>query len=272
MKIIQLTENSITLTLPKKIRYLGLSFIIFGITISIILLIINNYQIAPIINPDLRILILNLSLWGVIIPFLFLEIPHIIYFLNIRNSYTAFGHFLLIILNIIVVFGTFSSIFSFSPVFFTGIYFITHFKTIQIDKTKSTIAFWERIFFLFHTSTTIPFTEIREIVLEYRHSLDSMGNEHRYRIKLYLLENDPGFEDVPIAAEEEKESPEFFRPHTLRKTLISKPILIDASYFGFHGKDLGKINQVLKVSAQLLEFSFSEEIEKDNLKVIKYSK
>lgn len=272
MKINQITENSITLTLPKKIRYLGFSLIIIGIMVSIFLLIINNYQISPINNPDFGILILNLSLWGVTVPFLILEIPSMIYFFGIRNRVTAFGYVLLIILNITVFVATYSSIFSFSPVFVTGIYFITHFKTIQIDKTKAGIEFRERVLFLFHTRSTIPIEEIREIVLEYRYGLDYMGNQHRYRIKLYLLEKDPGFEDVPIAAEEEKDSPQFFRPHTLRKTLISKPVLIDSSYFGFGGKDMGRINQILKTISQLFEFNFSEEIDKDNLKIIKYRK
>ncbi len=272
MKIKQITEKRIILILPSKIRYLGLSLIIFGILIFILLSIFNNYQISFVPDSKLRFIISNLSLWTVLGLIFICEIPSIIYFFIIRNNYTGFGHVLLLVINFLVYIGSYSSIFMFSPILVTGIYFITHFKSVNID---SDFTFRERILLLFATRKTIPLQEIREIILKYHNEFKILGTPetpHTYRLKLFLLEKDPGFEDVPIADADEKDSLNFFRPHTLRKKLFSKPVLIDSSFFNYKNHEMVKFNRLIEALLTITKFSRVEEISKNNEITIRFSK
>ncbi|NVM54582.1 MAG: hypothetical protein HWN66_12835 [Candidatus Helarchaeota archaeon] len=275
MKIKQITERNIKLTLPTKVRYLGLIFTIIGIIIPIYLFILNDNKIYVPIESNLNSLIWSLGLSGLLGYIIGFEVPSIYYFFRIRNSITFYGHILLLVLNIMVYIGTYSLIFAFSPFLITGIYFLTHSKMISLDGIKATLEFHERIFLFFISRNSIPFSEIKEFVLEYAEGLGFLnrgGKPHRYRIQLYLLETDPGFEDEPIAVEDEEDSLEFFRPQTLRKTLISKPILIDSSLINYNNDEMVKLNQLIKEIMRLTEFSYTEETIKNKKHVFKLRK
>ncbi|MFX1294744.1 MAG: hypothetical protein ACFFD2_07815 [Promethearchaeota archaeon] len=275
MKIKQITDKSIILTLPRKVRYLGLFLILLGVLLLISLYIINNYLIFFSYGSNLQALVLTLSL-GYLLGYIFiLEIPSIYYFYLIHNSITGYGHILLLILNITAYIATYSSIFSFSPILITGIYFLTHFKTITTDKSKDIFNFQERIFFFFYVKKIIPISEVKELKLEYNLGLkfsSKIGDQHKYYIKFYLFEIDPGFKDIPISVEDEEESLEFFRPQTLRKTLISKPTLIDSSFLNFNNYEMEKFNKIIKEFLRLTELSHTEEIINDKKTIVKFRK
>ncbi|MHA1132102.1 MAG: hypothetical protein ACTSRC_05725 [Candidatus Helarchaeota archaeon] len=264
----QITENRITLVLPYKIRLTGLFLIILGIIIPVLLYFNNGYQTILVTGSLLKSIISNASFFLFLSYLIILEIPSIYYFFSSHNMNTAYGHILLVFLNLTAYIGTTASIFSFAPVLITGIYFITHFKNIRIDNLTETIHFQERILLLFFTHKQIPFSELKEIILEYKVS----RNSHQYGIQLYILEKDPGFEDVPLNVEAEKDSLEFFRPQTLRKTLLSKPFLLDSSYFNFRGYEMKKFDEVLKNILIMTRFVRRDEIKKGNRTINKYRK
>ncbi len=273
MKIKQLTENRIILTLPMKQRYLGLLMTVLGIFIPVALYIFNGFQINFILNIEFGGLIFYTSLGSLLSLIIIFEIPSILYFLSVHNKITGFGHIVLLIINIIAYIGTYSSIFAFSPILLVGLYLLVHFKTIDFNKDKANISYFERIFLLFVSKSVIPFSEIKEIVLEHKIGLGFLTkgkNPHQYGIKIYLLEKDPGFEDAIIADEEEKDALEFYRPQTLRKTLISKPFLLNSSLINFKGREMVKTNRLLEGLLRLIEFSKSEETVKDSIIIKKF--
>lgn len=275
MKIKQITEDNIILTLPLVQRYLGVLLLICGILIPVSLFFINNNQVFLDSGSNLGTLIFNLSL-GSFIGFIFIfQIPNIIYFFAMQNILTGIGHILLFILNTVAFIGTYSSIFSFLPILVSGIYLILHFKSIIVDKSTAVFTFQERILALFYSKKTIPFAEIKEIRLQYRNGLGFLtgkGVQHRYRLRLYFLEIDPGFENVSITGEEEEQSSEFFRPITLRKKLLSQSALIDSSFFNVKSYQMRKLERIIRELLRLTNFSLQEEIKKDHGIIICYRK
>ena len=274
MRIIRITESSITLNLPKEQRILGLSLIIVGILVPIFLFFLNDYQISLSNDLALKLFIQNLSFWSFLGGFFAFGILSIYYFLVIRNLFTGLGHILLLILNITAFITTYSSIYAFSPFLITGVYFLTHFKSLICEKTESALIISERIFLIFHRQISIPFNEIKELKLEYRvgsRFLKRTKTPHRYRIALYLFEKDPGFEDLPISLVDEKDSLEYFRPQTLRKTLLSKPFLINSSLFNLKDRDMVQMNRFLEELSRLTGIFFAEENILGNTHLIKYN-
>lgn len=273
MRIKQRTENGIILALPMKQRYLGVLFTLLGILIPIVLYFANSFQTTFLLNLEFGRYFFYISLGSLLSLIFVFELPSIVYFFSIHNKITGFGHIILLILNVTVYLGTYSSIFAFSPVLIIGIYLLSHVKTIHFKKDKAHLSYFERIFLIFIAKTVIPFSEIEEIVLEYKigkNFLRKGKDQHQYRIKLYLTEKDPGFEDEVIADGDEKDTLEFFRPQTLRKKLISKPFLINSSFLNFKGEEMVKNNQLLKKLLKLTEFSKSEEIIKGNITIRKF--
>ena len=273
MRIIQNTESSITLILPKKQRIVGFCLTIVGVLIPILLYILNDKQISLSYNLALKGFIQSLSFWCFLGGFLTLGVLGICYFFLIRNHFTCLGHILLLILNSSTLIITYSSIYAFSPFLITGIYFLIHFKSIRCEKADSSISISERIFLLFHTQISIPFNEIKELTLEYRVGLGFLKRNkppHRYRITLYLFEKDPGFEDLPFSSEDEKESVEFFRPQTLRKSLLSKPVLINSSLFNLKDREMVQMTQLIQELSRFIGFFYPEEIVKGKRKLIEY--
>ncbi len=273
MRIKDSSEQGIHLTLPTKVKYIGLFLTTFGVLIPIFLYYSNDSQI--IISPGFPSgsLIINSSLIFLLSYLISLQIPSIYYFFSLHNTMTAYGHILLAFLNVIVYIGTKSSIFSFSPILICGIYLLTHFKTIAINKSEETIHFQERIFLLFFVRKKIPFSELKEMVLQYKiglNFLERASDSHQYGIQLYVLERDPGFEEIPLNLEAEKDSLEFFRPHTLRQTLISNPMLIDSSCINIQGRRKEKLNEIIDTIIKLIGFSNIQEIKKDKKTQIIY--
>ena len=275
MRIKQVTDNSIILILPRKQRYLGLVLTILGISLPIFLYLLNNYQLVFPNGSELESLVFYWSL-GYFLGHIFIfGIPWIYYFFSIRNIITGFGHILLLALNITAYLGTFSSIFVFLPILITGIYFLTHFRTLEIEKTQRHFHFHDRIFLLFYFRSKIPFLEINEITFEYKNGLEFVSrgtSPHNYNIKLSFSEKDPGFEDDPIYVEEEKDSLEFYRPQTLRQTLISKPTLIDSSFLNFNNYEMLKFNKLIKELLRITEFTQSEKIVEGKKTIQKYQR
>ena len=134
MRIIQNTESSITLILPKKQRIVGFCLTIVGVLIPILLYILNDKQISLSYNLALKGFIQSLSFWCFLGGFLTLGVLGICYFFLIRNHFTCLGHILLLILNSSTLIITYSSIYAFSPFLITGIYFLIHFKSIRCEK------------------------------------------------------------------------------------------------------------------------------------------
>ncbi|MDD1777451.1 MAG: hypothetical protein LUQ65_04720, partial [Candidatus Helarchaeota archaeon] len=161
MRISQITEGSITLTLPKKQRILGTTLLIIGGIIPIVLYLLNNYQISLFDSLGLKSFIQSFSLGTFLGGFVSLELLGVFYFFVIRNNFTALGHIVLLILNTTFYIATYSSIYTFSPVFLTGLYFLTHFKAIKCEKSDLHFKLSERIFLIFHSQISIPFNEIQ---------------------------------------------------------------------------------------------------------------
>jgi hypothetical protein len=273
MRISQITEGSITLKLPKKTRILGGTLLIIGVIIPIVLYLLNNYQISLSNSLGLKSIIQSFSLGSFLGGFVSLELLGVSYFFIIRNNSTALGHILLLLLNSTAFIATYSSVFTFSPVLITGLYFLTHFKAIQCEKSASRVNLSERIFLIFHTQMSIPFNEIQKFSLEFREHFGFLRKNkfsHQFQMTLALFEKDPGFEDVPITVENEKASPEFFRPQTLRKRLISKPVLINSSLFNLKDQDLIQIKQLVEAMSRLMDFSLTEEKILGKKKVMEY--
>ncbi|HUY00440.1 MAG TPA: hypothetical protein VMV49_12840 [Candidatus Deferrimicrobium sp.] len=256
MKIKQVTEKNITLTLPSKQRYLGFIFVILGLLIPLLIYIFNGHQIILVIGSPLATILLKISIAS-FLGYLFIQIASIYYFFSIRNNMTAYGQIILLGLNIVGYIALYSTIFLFSSFIITGIYLLTHFKTLNFDKTTSLISYHERIFALFYTSNTIPFSEINEIVVEYKPRLgfrQKKGNLHR--VRLYFLEKDPGIADIPTDDEKEIDTVLLYQPQILRKTLIHKPFLIDSCFFNFKGYEMTRISQLLEQLIPLIGFSW----------------
>jgi hypothetical protein len=273
MKISQITEGSITLNLPQKQRILGLFLLISGLLVPILFYFLNNYQIFLYNSLGLKSLIQNLSLGSFLGGFVLLGLLIISYFFTIRDNFTALGHIMLLILNTTAFIATYSSIYTFSPVLLTGLYFITHFKVIKCEKAASRFILSERIFLIFHTQISIPFNEIQKFSLGFRECAGFLRRSkppHQYRMTLDLFEKDPGFEEVPITVENEKASPEFFRPQTLRKTLISKPVLINSSLLNLKDQDLVQMRRLVEAMSRLMDFSLVEEKVLGKRKVMEY--
>jgi len=274
MRINQSTESSITLNLPKKQRIIGSCLTFIGVLISILLYFLNNKQISLLSNQTLMELIQNLSFWGCLGGVFTFGVLFISYSLFIHNYFTALGHILLLILNSTTFILSYSSIYTFSPLLITGIYLLTHFKAIRCEKADSSIAISERIFLLFHTQIFIPFNEIKQMILQYRVGLGFLKRNklpHRYQIMLSLFEKDPGFEDLPFGLDTEKESIEFFRPQTLRKTLISKPVLINSNLLNFRDRGMIQMNRFLEEFSRLTGFTLTEENILGNRHLLKYT-
>jgi hypothetical protein len=273
MKISQISESSITLNLPKKQRILGFILLIVGFIIPILLYFLNNYQISLSTSLGLKSLIQSLSFWSFLGGFVILGLLGVYYFLTIRNSFTALGHIMLLIINTIAYIASYSSIYTFSPVLITGLYFLTHFKSITCEKSGLRFKLSERIFFIFHTQISIPFNEIQKFTLDYRGGfrlLKRSKTPHQFRLILHLFEKDPGFGDTPVTLEPEKDSLEFFRPQTLRNTLISNPFLINSSLFNWKDKDLIQMRRLAEQMSRLMDFSLAEEKVLGNKKVMEY--
>jgi len=122
---------------------------VLGTIIPICLWVINNYQINLPSSSHLQSLIFNLSIICFLGYLIILEVPSIIYFLSIRNTMTGFGHILLLCLNLILYIGVKSSIFAFAVFFIVGLYLLTHFKTLMVNKANKIFHFHERILLLF---------------------------------------------------------------------------------------------------------------------------
>ncbi len=275
MEITSDTPEKLVLKIPRKNRYVGLLLMVLGILLSIILMILNNYQIYFTSNEYFKSIIFNSSLSYLLAYIFLIEIPCICYLLSIKNLYTSIGHILLLLINITGYIATSSSILAFSPVFITGFYYFTHFKSIIVDKEKSNFKFQERLFLIFYRSKIIPFSEIEEFTFEYKIKqgfLNKKEIKHQYCLKLYLFERDPGFEDIPLKVEDEVDSPNFFRPHTLRKTLLQHPTLIDSSFFNFKNNELKKFEKIINKLLQFTGFHRVEEIKKDRQTIIKFRK
>lgn len=273
MRISQITEGSVTLTLPKKQRILGTTLLIIGVIIPIVLYPLNNYQISLSNSLGLKSIIQNFSLGTFLGGFLSLELVGVSYFFIIRNNFTALGHIILLILNTTAYIAAYSSVYIFSPVLLTGFYFLTHFKSIKCEKAAYRFNLSERIFLIFHIQISIPFSEIQKISLAFREHPGGLRRNnlpHQFRITLDLFEKDPGFEDLPITSENENASLEFFRPQTLRKTLISKPVLINSSLINLKDQDLIQIKRLIEEMSRLMDFSLAEEKVLGKKKVMEY--
>ncbi len=272
MRLREQTTKDIILKLPLKVRLLGIFLIILGILNPIILYFLNNSQILLKIGSTLHFIVFSLSLTCFLI-LIFIQTVYLFYFFRIHNVNTSYGHVVLLILNVISFFGSINSIFLFLPIFITGFYLLTHFKTLQVSKNEEMIHYSERFFVLFYTYKSIPFSEINHIQLEYKTGLKFLSKSkelHKFYIKLFLFEKDPGYENIPINIEEEQDSFEFFRPQTLRQTLILRPFLIDSSYFNFKDHEFMKLDQLINKLLVMMGYTKSEELKIDRKTTIIY--
>ena len=273
MRIEEITDNKIILMLPKKQRFFGLILLILGFLIPIFLYFWNSFQLIIINDSNAKFLILILGLTTFLIYLLVFQIPSLYYFHSIQNNSSLLGHLLLLVLNIVGYVAGHSSIFLFIPILITGIYLLLHFNSVRISRDSSVIVFHERVIALFVSDISIPFAEVDEIVLESKYKTIFFKKEpFHFSTRLYLFEKDPGFEDTPITDAEEADSSVFFRPQTLRRTLIQKPHLLLTCFLDFRGAQMKKIKNLLEKLVYLIEFSLVDDIKNDIGSLKKYKK